>query len=584
MSSDDKNEMLELVEDEDGVVAEPEKRWRIAIIDDDQAVHDGTRYALSDYELNGYGLELLYAHSAEEGKALMAKHQDIAVVLLDVVMERETAGLELVEYIRKVLKNETVRIVLRTGQPGQAPERRVILDYDINDYKAKTDLTADRLFTTMTAALRSYHQLARINQTRRGLEIILDAASGLFDFKSMQRLAEGVLTQLSSLLEADCQGMLVLREQEGRDFSILACSGCYRALVEGVTNAALGSDLVQQIQRAFLVRQSQFSDRSSTLYFKTVTGAEVIVILDVQRHLSETDRALVEIFCARLAVAFDNVVLYEQLQRSNDELDLRVTERTRELQTANARLRTQWLRARRANELQREILGTVAHDIRNPLAVVLGRTEIMKEMIPRSEGLNEKLMAQVEFIRTAASRLSDMVSSLLADALSDAMDITLRREKFDFVAMARDVIDANLVLSQGKGQAITFTSEPSMVCIDADPDRLREAIDNLISNAIKYSPLDESIDIAIEADADDLLFAVSDHGPGLVADDMARLFGRFQRLSAKPTAGEASTGLGLSIAKKIVDLHGGQLTATSEGAGTGSTFYMRLPLDRSAPR
>ena len=143
----------------------------------------------------------------------MARTSDIAAVLLDVIMETDVAGLELVEYIRNELKNETVRIILRTGQPGQAPERRVIVQYDINDYKAKTELTADKLFTSLTAALRSYQQLERMVQTRRGLEIIIDAASTLYDFKSMQRLAEGVLTQLASLLNVDCAGILVLRDR-----------------------------------------------------------------------------------------------------------------------------------------------------------------------------------------------------------------------------------------------------------------------------------------------------------------------------------------------------------------------------------
>src|SRR5205807_6295833 len=139
---------------------------------------------------------------------------DIAVVLLDVVMETDDAGLMLVDHIRSALKNETVRIILRTGQPGQAPERRVIVEFDINDYKAKTELTADKLFTSLTASLRGYQQLQRMVETRRGLEIIIDAASTLFDFKSMQRLAEGVLTQMTSLLNVDCAGILVMREPQ----------------------------------------------------------------------------------------------------------------------------------------------------------------------------------------------------------------------------------------------------------------------------------------------------------------------------------------------------------------------------------
>src|SRR5437763_6812368 len=226
MAEDD---IAKLIEGPSDKPAEQGPRWKVAVIDDEPAVHDGTRFALSDYRLNGQGLEILSAYSAAEGRELMRRHPDVAVVVLDVIMETDTAGLGLVEFIRKDLKNETVRIILRTGQPGQAPERRVIVDYDINDYKAKTELTADKLFTSLTAAFRSYQQLQRMVETRRGLEMIIEGASTLYDFKSIQRLAEGVLTQIASLLNVDCGGILVLREGGAKQqkFSVLAGSGCY---------------------------------------------------------------------------------------------------------------------------------------------------------------------------------------------------------------------------------------------------------------------------------------------------------------------------------------------------------------------
>src|SRR5437870_13893699 len=165
MADDD---IVQLIEDpgEEPPREEP-RRWKIAVIDDDPAVHDGTRFALSDYRLNGQGLEILSAYSAAEGRELMRRHPDVAVVVLDVIMETDTAGLGLVEFIRKDLKNETVRIILRTGQPGQAPERRVIVDYDINDYKAKSELTADKLFTALTAPQRRHPPLQRKVETPR---------------------------------------------------------------------------------------------------------------------------------------------------------------------------------------------------------------------------------------------------------------------------------------------------------------------------------------------------------------------------------------------------------------------------------
>src|SRR5262245_39939108 len=303
MAEDD---IVHLIDDPGDRPPEQGPRWKIAVIDDEPAVHDGTRFALSDYRLNGQGLEILSAYSAAEGRELMRRHSDVAVVLLDVIMETDTAGLNLVEFIRKDLKNETVRIILRTGQPGQAPERRVIVDYDINDYKAKTELTADKLFTALTAALRSYQQLQRMIETRRGLEIIIEAAGTLFDFKSMQRLAEGVLTQIASLLNVSCAGILVLREAQyaHETFSVLAGSGCYSRFIGADVGKLIENDLQSLVREAFTRRQHEFSDQRSVLYIQTMSGREVVVVLEAARQLSETDRTLVEIFCSRLSIAF----------------------------------------------------------------------------------------------------------------------------------------------------------------------------------------------------------------------------------------------------------------------------------------
>src|SRR5213592_4425818 len=276
MAEDD---IVQLIEGPGDKPAEQGPRWKVAVIDDEPAVHDGTRFALSDYRLNGQGLEILSAYSAAEGRELMRHHPDVAVVVLDVIMETDTAGLGLVEFIRKDLKNETARIILRTGQPGQAPERRVIVDYDINDYKAKTELTADKLFTALTAALRSYQQLQRLVETRRGLEIIIEAASKLFDFKSMQRLAEGVLTQIASLLNVDCAGILVLRDEDGsgESFSVLAGSGCYSQFTGLRAVDRLDPDLRRFVYDAFSRRRNEFLPQRSVLYIQTASGREVLV-------------------------------------------------------------------------------------------------------------------------------------------------------------------------------------------------------------------------------------------------------------------------------------------------------------------
>ncbi len=575
----EQDDVLHLIDDT-GTAQEDSsaRKWKIAVIDDDQAVHEGTRFALSDYTLNGQGLEILSAYSAVEGRALMRDHSDIAAVLLDVIMETDVAGLELVEYIRNEIKNETVRIILRTGQPGQAPERRVIVQYDINDYKAKTELTADKLFTSLTAALRSYQQLERMVQTRRGLEIIIDAASTLYDFRSMQRLAEGVLTQLASLLNVDCAGILVLRDdgnKQSEDFSVLAGSGCYSRFIGVTGSKSLDADLRSMVEAAFKGRKNEFADQRTVLYIRTGSGREVVVLLQAERQLSETDRSLVEIFGSRLSIAFDNVILYQQLHEANTQLEDRVAQRTRALMQANRRLSAQWLRLQRANGFKNEILGTVAHDLKNPLGVILGRTEMLTELIS-TDASRESIASQIDHIRDATKRLTSMVDHLISDAMADAFDITIRREPVDIAGLVSEVADANQPLAVNKQQTITV-SAPSNIVTMCDTDRIREAIDNLVSNAIKYSPIGGKIAVVVTHEEDSTVIRVADEGAGLSPEDLGRLFGRFQRLSAKPTAGESSTGLGLSIVKRIIDMHGGEVTANSDGPGQGSTFTIVLP-------
>ena len=136
--------------------------WKVLIVDDEPEVHQVTRLVLGGFRFESSPLEFISAFSAAEARAQMLEHPDVAVILLDVVMETEHAGLDVVRAVRDELGNRQVRIVLRTGQPGQAPEHDIISAYDINDYKEKTELTAQRLSTTIFSALRAYRDLMTI--------------------------------------------------------------------------------------------------------------------------------------------------------------------------------------------------------------------------------------------------------------------------------------------------------------------------------------------------------------------------------------------------------------------------------------
>ena len=161
------------LDDEDVVPAQPIAQggeqlppWRVLIVDDDVDVHVVTKFALSSTSFGGRRLSFVHAYSAAEALVKLRDIPDIALVLLDVMMETADAGLQLARQVREQLHNDLVRIVLRTGQPGQAVEHSIIVDYDINDFWSKTDLTTRKLFTTVIAALRAYATLAQATGTR----------------------------------------------------------------------------------------------------------------------------------------------------------------------------------------------------------------------------------------------------------------------------------------------------------------------------------------------------------------------------------------------------------------------------------
>ncbi|OQY43117.1 MAG: hypothetical protein B6242_15320 [Anaerolineaceae bacterium 4572_78] len=148
--------------------------WKILVVDDEQEIHSITKLALRQFEFEGKPIQFHSVYSGKEAKSFMEHHADTALILLDVVMETNDAGLQVAEYVRKTLKNRLVRVILRTGQPGEAPEESVILEYDINDYRTKMELRRHKLFTVLVSALRSYQDLTALESNRKILSHLND--------------------------------------------------------------------------------------------------------------------------------------------------------------------------------------------------------------------------------------------------------------------------------------------------------------------------------------------------------------------------------------------------------------------------
>ncbi len=250
--------------------------------------------------------------------------------------------------------------------------------------------------------------------------------------------------------------------------------------------------------------------------------------------------------------------------------------RVRTLLTLSKLTRTNHV-LREANELKSQLLRMAAHDLKSPLTVIMGLAEVIQSIMAPDEPAGQMSGA----IFNSSQRMLNMIETLLDSARIESGQLLLEKQVIDLNTTARPVIELYRLAAAKKQQQINFDLGPEGKCLaEADPGRVKQIIENLISNAIKYSPPEKTIAVAISLRYDDRLglmtrLTVKDEGPGLTEDDKQKLFGKFQRLSARPTGQESSTGLGLSIAKQLVDLHDGRLWVDSVH-GQGATFILEL--------
>ncbi len=293
--------------------------WKILITDDEVDVHSVTRLALRTMQFHGRNLELLSAYSAAEAFETLKNNPDIAVLLLDVVMETDDAGLKLVHRIRQELGNSLVRIVLRTGQPGQAPEQEVIINYDINDYKAKTELTTQKLFTTVISSLRAFESLYALENHRIGMHKIIRASADLYKIQSLREFSSGLLRQINALLNIGLEGSLCVLHQSNyappKDFKIIAATGSFETLADTDFLPVDHTDL-PLIHRALHDKTHIYENMGDALYISVRDLKEFVIYLTPVLPLNHVERSLLEVFCDRISLAFDNLWLNDQLKES----------------------------------------------------------------------------------------------------------------------------------------------------------------------------------------------------------------------------------------------------------------------------
>jgi response regulator RpfG family c-di-GMP phosphodiesterase len=280
---------------------------------------------LGNFRFEDRPLDILSAMTAEEAKEHLAENGDIAVILLDVVMESDQAGLKLVDYIRNEMGNKNVRIVLRTGQPGQAPEHEVIIKYDINDYKEKTELTSQKLATTLFASLRSYRDIMTIEANKRGLERVIAASAHIFSHEKTAEFASAVLSQLATLIGMD-KGALYCKVDSrragelGTHILISAATGDYTRFVAKAADETLPPRILETLQAAQQTKTHQFRNDHYVLHFTDSQQTESLLYVGEAWDLSELDYRLVEVFCTNVSIGFENLHLNQELFDSQLEM------------------------------------------------------------------------------------------------------------------------------------------------------------------------------------------------------------------------------------------------------------------------
>ncbi|TVP88769.1 MAG: DUF3369 domain-containing protein, partial [Pseudomonadaceae bacterium] len=290
--------------------------WHVLIVDDDPSVHSATRLAIENISFEGRKLNFISVYSAAEAHEVLAKQgEQIAVILLDVVMESDDAGLQLVSTIRETLRLKLVRIILRTGQPGYAPEVSTIQRLDINDYKAKSELTRSGLFTTLAVAIRSYSQLHQMERSRRGLEKIVQASCDLSRIRGLNAFAEGAVLQICSLLGVSEEGLVCVqnRGNSSNEPQIIAAAGSYASLINDPLSALPDAGMRLAVEQS-LKSRAHCMGETTALFFHLGEDRSVVACVHSNQALSDIDQQLLEAFCASISVGFDNILINERLE------------------------------------------------------------------------------------------------------------------------------------------------------------------------------------------------------------------------------------------------------------------------------
>ncbi|KAA0686534.1 hybrid sensor histidine kinase/response regulator [Azospirillum brasilense] len=532
-----------LFADEEGEDRDETPPWPILVVDDEDDVHSMTALLLDDVEFQGRRLELIGCRSAAEARAVLRARRDIAVILLDVVMEEDDAGLTLVRWIRGTLGNLDVRIILRTGQPGQAPQRDVIVGCDINDYKSKADLSAEGLFTAVIAALRAYDHI-RFIETK--------VAERTHELRQSRE-------QMRAILESSPVGVCAYTH----DGVLVTCNDRLVHLLGVPKERLVGVSIADLFIEP---DNTEAHETHWTFFRRSLRDAEV----RVRRADGSTFWALVSVDPTLLDGRPVHLAWVYDITRR--KLAERQMERAKE-------------QAEQTTTAKSAFLATMSHEIRTPMNGVLGMLELL-ERTPLDGGQRDT----VATMRESATSLLRIIDDILDFSKIEAGKMDLEQVPVSIPALVEGVADTLAPAARAKGLDLLTYVEPAIPpALIGDPVRLRQILFNLCGNAIKFTERGRIIVQATLAarTGDDtqggtrLRIEVADTGIGISETARRQLFQPFTQAESSTARRFGGTGLGLSISRRLVALMGGTIGVDS-APEAGSTFWVELTLSAAA--
>lgn len=342
--SDNSDELIFSPEEEKVEQLSSKPSWKVLIVDDEPSIHHVTILALKSFVFDGRKLDFLHAYTGQEAREILLKENSIALALVDVVMETEHAGLELIHFIRNELKNNMIRLVLRTGQPGEAPEKKVILDYDINDYKEKSELTTQKLFSTILTSLRSYRDLESLNNNRKGLQRVIESTGEIFRPKMLQGFIQGVLEQLVALLNleqnslyAHCDSVAIEQNPSNKQMEVVAATGTFEKVIGENADDKLPEDVLTLLKEALDNKLLVVRGNEYVGYFQPTAEREDVIYIRTHTDMSQDDSDLIKLFLYNVSIAYENALLKDEIEGTQRDMVYMLGEaiETRSKETGN---------------------------------------------------------------------------------------------------------------------------------------------------------------------------------------------------------------------------------------------------------